>query len=295
MPPLCVLLFGAVFGAADDQQSGYSPDEDVLPSVSLDDDDGSSGVGLAAAAAVSAAMARAWATAASREQKAVAAASGGGGGQQGPSKTAGREPGSSSSGRAGFRLVATVTNKMGKRQASASALSSYASQDSMLGLDSSAADLGSLIREAPPVSAPSPKPPGLPVSKQSSSSSLARTGSADPPGAAADGSSAHAGSGSPSRPSRFAAASTAAAAAAVGDSAAPAGSSSPSRQPPLSSSGVSGAAKSAAAPAAGAAPSSSQATTISLQWLSRPRTVLVVRKLAPSTEAAFLRALDWLR
>lgn len=294
MPPLCVLLFGACFGAADDQQSGYSPDEDVLPSVSLDDDDGSSGVGLAAAAAVSAAMARAWATAASREQKAVAAASGGGGGQQGASKMAGREPGSSSSGRAGFRLVATVTNKMGKRQASASALSSYASQDSMSGLDSSAADLGSLIREPPPVSAPSPRPPGLPVSKQSSSSSLARTGSADPPGAAADGSSAHAGSGSPSRPSRFAAASTAAAAAAaaVGDAA---GSSSPSRQPQLSSSAASSAAKPAAAPAAGAAPSSGQATTISLQWLSRPRTVLVVRKLAPSTEAAFLRTLDWLR
>jgi hypothetical protein len=101
---------------ADEQQAGEGPDEDILPSVSLDDDDGSSGVGLAAAAAVSAAMARAWATAASREQRAVAAAAGGG---QGGGKVAGREPGGSSSGRAGFRLVATVTNKMGEPQPAA--------------------------------------------------------------------------------------------------------------------------------------------------------------------------------
>lgn len=103
---------------ADEQQNGSpdSADEDVLPSVSLDDDEGSSGVGLAAAAAVSAAMARAWATAASREQRAVAAAAaaGGGGGQAGGKGVAGREPGTTSSGRAGFRLVATVTNKMGE-------------------------------------------------------------------------------------------------------------------------------------------------------------------------------------
>jgi hypothetical protein len=75
--------------------------------VSLDDDEGSSGVGLAAAAAVSAAMARAWASAASKEQRAVAAAA-----AAGSASGAGLADGSSG-GRAGFRLVATVTNKMG--------------------------------------------------------------------------------------------------------------------------------------------------------------------------------------
>lgn len=104
----------------------------MLPSVSLDDDDGSSGVGLAAAAAVSAAMARAWASAASREQRAVAAAAaaaaaagaGGGGGGSNGVHTGRRGSGgvgglaladgsSAAPQRAGFRLVATVTTKMG--------------------------------------------------------------------------------------------------------------------------------------------------------------------------------------
>lgn len=114
---VCLLFAAPPCCPADEQQNGFSADEDVLPSVSLDDNEGSSGVGLAAAAAVSAAMARAWATAASREQRAVAAAAaaGGGGGQAGGKGVAGREPGTTSSGRAGFRLVATVTNKMGER------------------------------------------------------------------------------------------------------------------------------------------------------------------------------------
>lgn len=83
-----------------------NPEDEPLQSVSLDDDDGSSGVGLAAAAAVSAAMARAWASAASKEQRAVAAAAGSGGNGSGDGGV---------SQRAGFRLVATVTNKMGEQ------------------------------------------------------------------------------------------------------------------------------------------------------------------------------------
>jgi hypothetical protein len=56
-------------------------------------------------------MARAWASAASKEQRAVAAATaaagtGGGSGAKGAE-------GSRGGARAGFRLVATVTNKMG--------------------------------------------------------------------------------------------------------------------------------------------------------------------------------------
>jgi hypothetical protein len=88
-------------------------EDEPLPTVSLDDDDGSSGVGLAAAAAVSAAMARAWASAASKEQRAVAAATAAAGGS-GSSGAKGAEGGRSGATRAGFRLVATVTNKMGK-------------------------------------------------------------------------------------------------------------------------------------------------------------------------------------
>ena len=90
----------------------YSTEDEPLQSVSLDDDDGSSGVGLAAAAAVSAAMARAWASAASKEQRAVAAAAASGNGGGGSGDSAG------GSQRAGFRLVATVTNKMGELWAS---------------------------------------------------------------------------------------------------------------------------------------------------------------------------------
>lgn len=44
-----------------------------------------------------------------------------------------------------------------------------------------------------------------------------------------------------------------------------------------------------------ASPSSGQATAISLHWLSRPRSVLVMRKMAPSTEPVFAKTLEWLR
>lgn len=75
--------------------------EEPLSSISIDDDEGSSGVGLAAAAAAAAAMARAWAQAASKEQRDM----NGGTSSSGAAKDAGK---------AGFRLVATVTNKMGE-------------------------------------------------------------------------------------------------------------------------------------------------------------------------------------
>ncbi len=84
-----------------DKKDEEREQDEPLASVSLDDDDGASGVGLAAAAAVSAAMARAWASVASKEQLVQKAAN---------------RPGSNggSGSKAGFRLVATVTNKMGE-------------------------------------------------------------------------------------------------------------------------------------------------------------------------------------
>ncbi|KAF8058897.1 NAD kinase 3 [Scenedesmus sp. PABB004] len=253
---------GGADGAADD--GGEGGEDEPLPTVSLDDDDGSSGVGLAAAAAVSAAMARAWASAASKEQRAVAAAqaaaAGAGGG--GPSACGGGQ-------RAGFRLVATVTNKMGKRPPSSAALASYYSQDS---LDGGAGAGGAGGGGG---GGSSPDLPGMLRSSGAAPSALARAGSGGP--GAADG-------------------------APGADAAAP-GAGRPPLSPGGSASGgakglpTAGAAAAAAARGAAdaAAPGTGQATAISLHWLSRPHTVLVMRKLAPSTEAAFLRALDWLR
>ena len=70
-------------------------DPSEISAVSVLDDDGASGVGAAAAAAVSVALARSWAAAASQKQAAMVERT---------------TSGSLKPGRAGFRLVAAVSN-----------------------------------------------------------------------------------------------------------------------------------------------------------------------------------------
>ena len=80
-------------GSADPAHK-YDNDQDIS-AVSVLDDDGASGVGAAAAAAVSVALARSWAAAASQKQAAMVERT---------------TSGSLKPGRAGFRLVAAVSN-----------------------------------------------------------------------------------------------------------------------------------------------------------------------------------------
>lgn len=157
----------------------------------------------------------------------------------------------------------------GKRPSSATALSSYASQDSL---------------DAATTGADSSNPAGSKQLPPAAAAAAAGDGNtAGTPGSVTAASSlANSRPGSSSSLSKPPAPPSAVAATGSGGSS--------------GSSHAVGAARSAAAvPSAGGAPNTGQATTISLQWLTRPRTVLVMRKLAPTTEAAFLRALDWLR
>lgn len=178
----------------------------------------------------------------------------------------------------------------GKREKSGAALSSIYSQESME--TGSSSDLIGMARSNSGSSSPSmvsstgPAAPGAIARKLSGGSADA----AEQPGSAVNGPSSSSsgkpplapttqgsGEGSSSSTSRLAAAS------------------SPGDDSSDGAGGTTAAAAAAARSASGGAPNTGQATAISLHWLSKPRTVLVMRKLAPSTEAAFLQALEWLR
>lgn len=81
-------------GGRNGTTSKFDNDQEIS-AVSVLDDDGASGVGAAAAAAVSVALARSWAAAASQKQAAMVERT---------------TSGSLKPGRAGFRLVAAVSN-----------------------------------------------------------------------------------------------------------------------------------------------------------------------------------------
>ena len=81
-------------GGRNGTTSKFDNDQEIS-AVSVLDDDGASGVGAAAAAAVSVALARSWAAAASQKQAAMVERT---------------TSGSLRPGRAGFRLVAAVSN-----------------------------------------------------------------------------------------------------------------------------------------------------------------------------------------
>lgn len=176
----------------------------------------------------------------------------------------------------------------GKRQASGAALSSYASQDSMdTHATNSTADLPSLLQQqGQQQGGAASKPPLSGSSSPAVAPLLQGAGGGGIGGSSAAGAAGILGGGGSASPARPSTATGSGAGAGVGG--APGAGASPTPQRPST-------AVAAAAGGTSAAPNSGQATTISLQWLSRPRTVLVMRKLAPSTEAAFLRALDWLR
>ena len=82
-------------GGRNGTTSKFENADQEISAVSVLDDDGASGVGAAAAAAVSVALARSWAAAASQKQAAMVERT---------------TSGSLKPGRAGFRLVAAVSN-----------------------------------------------------------------------------------------------------------------------------------------------------------------------------------------
>ena len=82
-------------GGRNGTTSKFENADSEISAVSVLDDDGASGVGAAAAAAVSVALARSWAAAASQKQAAMVERT---------------TSGSLKPGRAGFRLVAAVSN-----------------------------------------------------------------------------------------------------------------------------------------------------------------------------------------
>lgn len=91
----CIVQPGAIATRNGAPSKWDTNDPSEISAVSVLDDDGASGVGAAAAAAVSVALARSWAAAASQKQAAMV------------QRTA---SGSLKPGRAGFRLVAAVSN-----------------------------------------------------------------------------------------------------------------------------------------------------------------------------------------
>jgi hypothetical protein len=277
--------------AAGEPAAAYEEDaEEPLSSISIDDDQGSSGVGLAAAAAAAAAMARAWAKAASREQRDASSGAAGG--------TAGLGGGGAGGGgKAGFRLVATVTNKMGAWVGGAAGLGIL--HGILLGPVVAPRPLPTSDITLPPQTPPH-NPPGKRRQSQAnlstsasqdslleaSSSPYASTQSLQ--GAAAANPLAP-GPSSLGPPSRLAAAG--AALPPAGPSAAAA------RQGAAAAAAASadgGDAGGAAGAAASAPASSGQGSNIALHWLSRPRNVLVMRKLATTTEGVFQAAVEWL-
>jgi hypothetical protein len=133
------------------------------------------------------------------------------------------------------------------------------------------------------------------ASPYASSASLAALGAAGNGGGAAAASVAVPGSSVDGGP--FAASAGAAAAAggpAANGNGAVAAAARAGALPPSGRAPSGDGAAAAAAAAASGDPMAGQGSHIALHWLSRPRNVLVMRKLAASTEGAFQGAVEWL-